>query len=245
MICLPEPSRMTMNRNLSLCVVTLLALGGCSSGVVNNLPVGAAAYQAIGDQAAGPALNEVLQPGDRLSIRVIGEPELTSDQYYVDANGFVQVPLAGEVSAAGKTARALREDISGRLAAKYIKHPDVSVIVIETTRNTYSVEGDVREPGVFEVGPDTTLLTAMARAKSPTNVAKLDEVMIFRTINGQHMGARFDIQQIRAGNAPDPRVMAGDMVVVGHSSTKGFWRDVLQAAPLLNVFVLLNNNVLN
>lgn len=85
----------------------------------------------------------------------------------------------------------------------------------------------------------------MARAKSPNNVAKLDEVMIFRTVNGQHMGARFDIRQIRAGNAPDPRVLAGDMVVVGYSSTRGVWRDILTAAPLLNVFVLLNNNVLN
>ncbi len=236
---------MIMNRTTICCTLALLTLGGCSSGVVNNLPVGPAAYQAIGDQAAGPGVNEVLQAGDRLAIRVIGEPELTSDQYYVDANGFIQVPLAGEVSAAGKTARALREDISTRLAAKYIKHPDVSVIVIETTRNTYSVEGDVREPGVFEVGPDTTLLTAMARAKSPTNVAKLDEVMIFRTVNGQHMGARFDIQQIRSGNAADPRVLAGDMVVVGHSNGKGVWRDILQAAPLLNVFVLLNNNVFN
>ncbi|MCW1383255.1 polysaccharide export protein [Novosphingobium sp. KCTC 2891] len=207
--------------------------------------MGSAAYTAIEDKPEGAAINEVIQPNDRLAIRVLGEPELTSDNFYVDANGYIQVPLAGEIDAAGHTPRQLREAIIARLAARYIRNPDVSVIVIERTRNTFSVEGDVREPGVFEVGPDTTLLTAMARAKSPTNVAKLDEIMIFRTVNGQRMGARFDIRQIRAGNAPDPRVLAGDMVVVGHSNSKGVFRDILQAAPLLNVFVLLNNNVLN
>ncbi|NML94421.1 polysaccharide biosynthesis/export family protein [Novosphingobium olei] len=240
-----EPITMRHLRSTFLIGFSAVALAGCSSGVQNHLPVGAAAYQAIGDRNSDTSVTEVLQPGDRLAIRVIGEPELTSDQYFVDANGFVQVPLAGEVTAAGKSPRQLRADIIDKLAAKYIRHPDVSVIVIETTRNTYSVEGEVREPGVFEAGPDTTLLTAMARAKSPNNVAKLGEVMIFRTVNGQHMGARFDIRQIRAGNAPDPRVLAGDMVVVGYSSTRGVWRDILTAAPLLNVFVLLNNNVLN
>lgn len=245
MTCLVEPSTMRHIRAALLLGLFTFQLTACSNGIENRLPTGAAAYQAIGDQNAGSALTEVLQPGDRLSIRVIGEPELTSDQYFVDANGFVQVPLAGEITAAGKSPRQVRDDIVGKLSSRYIRHPDVSVIVIETTRNTYSVEGDVREPGVFEVGPDTTLLTAMARSKSPTNVARLNEVMIFRTVNGQHMGARFDISQIRAGNAPDPRVLAGDMVVVGHSSTKGLWRDILTAAPLLNVFVLLNQNVNN
>ncbi len=242
---LVEAIQMRHLRHAFVLAMTTILVAGCSDRAVNNLPVGPAAYQAIADQDGRTSLNEVLQAGDRLSIRVIGEPELTSDQYYVDANGFVQVPLAGEVAAAGKSPRQLREDIVARLSSRYIRNPDVSVIVIETTRNTYSVEGDVREPGVFEVGPDTTLLTAMARAKSPTNVAKLDEIMIFRTVNGQHMGARFDIKQIRAGNAPDPRVLAGDMVVVGHSNAKGIWRDILTAAPLLNVFILLNSNVFN
>lgn len=234
---------MIKKRALLTSVIALLALGGCGESVKNNLPVGAAAYSAINDRPDGPGISEVIQPNDRLAIRVLGEPELTSDNFFVDANGFIQVPLAGEISAAGTTPRQLREQIIQRLQERYIKQPDVSVIVIERTRNTFSVEGDVREPGVFEVGPDTTLLTAMARAKSPTNVAKLDEVMIFRTVNGQNMGARFDIREIRAGNAPDPRVLAGDMIVVGHSSSKGVFRDILQAAPLLNVFVLLNNNV--
>ena len=55
-------------------------------------------------------------------------------------------------------------------------------------------------------------------------------------INGRRMAARFDLGKIRAGRAPDPQVLAGDVVVVGYSALRGVYRDVLQAAPLLNVF---------
>ncbi len=50
------------------------------------------------------------------------------------------------------------------------------------------------------------------------------------------MAAVFDLKQIRAGQAPDPQIIDGDIVVVGFSSVKGAFRDFLQAAPLLNVF---------
>jgi polysaccharide export outer membrane protein len=53
------------------------------------------------------------------------------------------------------------------------------------------------------------------------------------------MGARFDIEQIRAGRADDPQIIGGDTVVVGYSGSKGFWRDVRETAPLLNLFYLI------
>ena len=86
------------------------------------------------------------------------------------------------------------------------------------------------------LAPGDTLLSAIARAQSPTNVARLDEIIVFRMVYGRRMAARFDLGKIRAGRAPDPQVLAGDVVVVGYSALRGVYRDVLQAAPLLNVF---------
>ena len=132
----------------------------------------------------------------------------------------------------------MRDEIVRRLGARYIRNPQVAVVVLERVRTTFAVEGDVREPGVFTAVPGTTLLSAIAQAKSPTEVARLDEVMVFRVMNGQRMGARFNLADIRRGNAPDPQIIAGDTVVVGHSALRGAWREFLQAAPAFNLFYI-------
>ena len=62
--------------------------------------------------------------------------------------------------------------------------------------------------------------------------------MVFRTVNGQRMGAVFDLQQIRTGAAPDPQILDGDTIVVGYSAVKGAFRDFLAASALLNLFTV-------
>ena len=89
---------------------------------------------------------------------------------------------------------------------------------------------------MYDISGSSTLLEAIARAKSPTRVARLDQVVVFRMINGQRAGAVFDLRKIRDGEAPDPQLQGGDIVVVGFSAVKGAFRDFLSAAPLLSLF---------
>lgn len=222
---------------LVMAALATLACAGCAESRQSLLPAGAAAYATIPIKADGEG-DDVMRVGDRLAIRVLGEPELTSDLYHVDSNGTIQVPLAGELKAAGRRPAELRDELVSRLGARFIRDPQVAVIVTERNKTTFAVEGDVREPGVFEAMANTTLISAIAQAKSPTNVARLDEVMIFRTVNGQRMGARFNLADVRKGLAADPQVIAGDTIVVGHSSLKGAWREFLQAAPAFNLFYI-------
>jgi polysaccharide export outer membrane protein len=222
-------------------ILAILACGGCGPSHISALPAGEAAYTAIPPVAQDATETQLIQPGDRLNIRVFGEPELSSDQYRVDAFGFLQLPLAGEIMAAQRKPSELRDEITRRLGARYLREPNVIVAIAERLRSNYAVEGQVREPGVFEARPGTTLLAALATAKSPTNTAKLDEIAILRMVNGQRVAARFDLQAIRGGQAPDPQILAGDIVVVGFSQGKGLFRDFLQAAPLFNLFYLFNN----
>lgn len=216
--------------------IMALSLAGCT-GTPSPLPTGPQAYAVFPNTEAWPD-EDTLRPGDHLSIRVLGEPELTSDAYVVDSSGSIQMPLAGQVPAAGRTSAALRDELVKRLGARFIRDPQVAVIVTERRRTTFTVEGDVREPGVFEAAPNTSLLTAIAQAKSPTETASLDEVMIFRVVNSQRMGARFNIDDIRKGRAADPQILAGDTVVVGRSSLKSAWKQFLQAAPAFNLFYI-------
>ncbi|WP_158241529.1 polysaccharide biosynthesis/export family protein [Novosphingobium sp. TH158] len=215
----------------------LAMLSACASaGGPSPLPQGAAAYETIPERVDNGELSERIRPGDRLGIRIFGEPELSSDNYRVDAVGYLQMPLIGEMPVGGQTPRELRAEITRRLAARFIKDPQVAITVLDRPRSTFTVEGDVESPGVFEANPGTTLLTALAQAKSPTKTAKLSEIMVFRIINGQRAGGRFNLSDIRRGRAPDPQILAGDTIVVGNSAVKSTWRDFLAAAPLFNIF---------
>ncbi len=82
----------------------------------------------------------------------------------------------------------------------------------------------------------TTLLGVISMAKGETDVATLKQVVVFRTVNGQRMGAVFDVASIRRGQADHPVMQGNDMVVVGSSAAKKFWKDVVTAAPVFNIF---------
>lgn len=224
-------------RRLVPALAVTLAAGCTTMNEPKNLPSGQTAYDVVPatDAAAKPQAYRI-GAGDVLSVQVFQEPELSSDKIQVDDVGRIQLPLAGDILVAGLTAPELSAVVAERLGRTYIRHPQVVVSVLATREQSVAVEGEVKMPGVYKVTPADTLLSSIARAQSPTNVAKLDQVIIFRTVNGRRMGARFDLKEIRAGNAPDPQVLGGDVIVVGYSSLKGVYRDILQAAPLLNVF---------
>lgn len=223
-------------------VAAVLSLAGCASPGPSPLPEGAQAYAVIPERAGTDLEGEQIRAGDRLQIRVFGEPELSGDSYVVDGAGYIQVPLVGELIASGQTSRQLAAELQRRLSARFVRDASVTVSVIDRPQSTFAVEGDVNTPGVYPAGPTTTLLSALAQAKSPTKTAQTNDVMVFRTINGQRTGGRFNLTDIRRGRAADPQILAGDTIVVVNSPAKSAWRDVLAAIPLLNTFVLLRNN---
>lgn len=212
----------------------LVLLAGCFSPAA-NLPTGRDAYAVI-PAADGSQLGEYrLGVQDVISVRVFQEPDLTFDQIQVDAGGAINFPLIGQVQAAGKTPFELSNDIKNGLATRFIRSPQVVVGVVQSAALRVIVEGQVEEPGVYEIAGTSSLLEAIARAKGPTRVAVLNEVVVFRTINGERFGGVFNLKDIREGKAADPQILGGDRIVVGFSGVKGAYRDFLQAAPILNI----------
>ena len=202
------------------------------------MPSGPAAYTAIPVKVIDHSIGTIA-PGDRLAIKVFGEPELTSDQYLVDAAGIVEMPLIGDVQAAGHSVEAIRDEVARRLGARFVRDPQVAVSLAQHHREVFTVEGQVKEPGRYEVASDMTLLGAIATAKGTGVNARINEVIVIRDIDGQHLAARFNIDDIRLARAPDPQIISGDKIVVGYSARKGAWHDFLQAAPLFNIFYVL------
>ena len=74
-----------MFRFTTLVALTLSAraMGGCAHRSASPLPVGEAAYATIEVKDGTPG-EDIIRPGDHLAIRVLGEPELTSDAYIVE-----------------------------------------------------------------------------------------------------------------------------------------------------------------
>jgi polysaccharide export outer membrane protein len=227
--------------------VCAVALAGCQPALNSELPRGAAAYEVIRDPVDLTPTAYMLRPGDKLSVNIFQEEDLSIRELQVDEAGMVSLPLIGDVHAAGRSPGQLSRDIEMAYGRNFLRNPQANVVLLEARKRTVSVEGQVMRPGVYEIEPGHTLLSALALASSPAPDAKLNEVLVFRNLNGERLGGRFDVVEIRSGRMPDPQILPGDVVVVGFSSVRGIYRDILQAAPILGAFATLrayspNNN---
>ena len=166
-------------------------------------------------------------PQDVLEISVFKVPEL-SRTVQVAAIGTINLPLVGEVPAAGKTAREVERDLTAKLGAKYLQSPQVSVAVKEYNSQRVTIEGAVKKPGVYPVRSKTSLLQSIAMAQGLNDDADHAGVVIIRQANGKRSARKFDIDEIRAGRVEDPALGEGDIVVVSHSAMKAAWQGFLQ-----------------
>lgn len=222
---------------LALGVALAAGLGGCTStNVSNELPRGDAAYAVMAPVGTAPVPKYRIGPSDVLQITTFNEPGLTFEEVPVDADGAFSFPFLGRIDANGLTPFELESSLKRGLDARYTRDAQVTVFVKTAASQVFSVEGDVAKPGSFQYAGQTTLLNAIARAGSPTETAKLDEVVIFRIVDDARYGAVFNLADIREGKVPDPEIYAGDTVVVGYSAIKKGWQQFLGLAPLLNVF---------
>ena len=86
------------------------------------------------------------------------------------------LPLIGRVRASGLTATELAASLRERYGRYYVD-PQVTVIVTSSVSQRVTVQGEVEEPGIYDVRGGTTLLDAIAMAKGETDTAALREVI--------------------------------------------------------------------
>lgn len=176
-----------------------------------------------------------IAPMDKLSVKVFRMEDLSGD-YDVDLAGNISLPLIGQIEAANLTTAQLDDQLTQKLGAKYLEHPDVSVAIKASTAHVVTVDGAVKEGGSYPVAGPISLIQAVAMAKGTSEDANARRVAVFRTIGGQRQAAAFDLTSIRRGQSPDPRIYPGDIVVVDGSSVKATQKQILQSIPLLSIF---------
>lgn len=102
-----------------------------------------------------------LAPGDRITVTVFGQPELSGD-VLVDGAGDVTIPLIDRIEVKDLTLLECQKLIGDRLADGILRKPSVSVRIAEL-RPLY-VLGDVRLPGAYPFRYGSTIESAVALA---------------------------------------------------------------------------------
>ena len=231
-------------------ILTILAALALASCMGKSVPLGGvdgtgAVEVAKGDLPAPESVDMLGQnrpyligPFDKLTIDVFGIEELNQKEVQTDASGRISFPLVGVVAASGRTPREVEGIIEQRLRGRYVRNPQVTVNLKETISQKVAVDGEVKEPGLYPVMGRMTLMRAVATAKGVSENAKLNDVVVFRTVNGKKMAALYNLKAIRRGVYEDPEIYANDVVVVGDSPARRIFRDVLQVAPILSYVVV-------
>jgi polysaccharide biosynthesis/export protein len=181
-----------------------------------------------------------LRPGDVLKIVVFRDKEL-SNEYPIDARGYVQIPGLGVIKAAGLDPTEVTDRLRLALIERGFARPEISVQPLIRV----SVLGEVRSPNVYPVDPGTSLLQLLTVAGGPTDRAKLQDTRVIR--DGRAF--KVDMDGGLRGSASGRIVLySNDVVVVARK--KGFTSEnlglTLTAASLvlavLNIAFLVRNN---
>lgn len=230
---------------LLLCVATASCAGPSLVGESQNIKVVGGTTLPPPERADLFEQNRpyLIGPFDKLAIDVFGIQELSGKEVQTDAGGRISFPIAGIVEASGKTPGELGSILEARLRTGGVRNPQVTVNLKETVSQVITVDGEVREPGLYPVVGRMTLMRAVATAKGASEYARLSDVVIFRTVGGQKMAALYSLKAIRRGAYVDPEVYANDVIVVGDSPARRLFKDALSVLPILvtPIIVALQN----
>ncbi|MCZ8146624.1 MAG: polysaccharide export protein [Roseomonas sp.] len=176
----------------------------------------------------------IVGPFDRLTIDVFGIEELAAREVQVDAAGRISFPLAGVVQVSGQTPGEIEATLAERLRQAYVRNPQVTVNLKEAVSQVVTVAGEVKKPGLYPVMGRMTLLQAIARAEGSGEFSDLENVVVFRTVQGRRLAALYDVDAIQRGAYADPEIYPNDVVMIGDNNSRRLFKDFLTTFSLVS-----------
>lgn len=170
-----------------------------------------------------------ISPRDILQVSVFQVQDL-NNTVEVSEDGTITLPLVGKMRVSGKTTREAEELIADKLGKKYLQSPQVSVSV-KTYGKRITVSGAVKAPRVLSDDGNLTLTQAIASAGGTSDLADPSRIHIARLKNQHVQDAIYNLNTIQAGQATDPLLKGGDIVVVEESGTRVALKSVKDLLP--------------
>ena len=144
----------------------------------------------------------ILGPGDQISIHILGT-DIDKSDYGILSDGFVSIPLAGDIYLTGKTISQAKKEIISILKQQILA-PEVSIVLIEPRPISVFVLGEVNNPGLYNLSDKSqavaskldgidigvtglpTLISAIKSAGGITQDTNLQEVELIRLLPGNN-----------------------------------------------------------
>jgi len=152
--------------------------------------------------------------GDLFEVRVFREDDLSSE-FRVAPDGTIDFPLIGRVNVVGLQPSEVADRISeGLRQGKFLREPQVSVLVREYNSKRISVVGAVERPGTFPVAPGMTVVQAISQAGGFTPLASRNDVVVTRQVDGELQRYPVAVDAVAEGRQSDILVVPGDIIYI-------------------------------
>ncbi|MFZ1469265.1 MAG: polysaccharide biosynthesis/export family protein [Paracoccaceae bacterium] len=173
-------------------------------------------------QSAGIVGSDTLAPGDTLGITIFenvkddpllgntGQRVSALNEVQVDGQGFIFIPYAGKIKAAGQTPDGLRQAITRKLDAQ-TPDPQVTVARLAGDGSSVTISGRVAAPGVYPIERPTRTLSAML-AKAG-GVAIEPALALVRVTRGKATGKVW-LNDLWSNPSLDIALRAGDQIII-------------------------------
>ena len=169
----------------------------------------------ISENAQG-TMDYVIGPQNVIQIKIFGDA--ASNQIYrVDEAGDIKHALIGTVRVGGLSVSEAERLMESKLKGDYFVDPRVTIFVLEYSR--FSVMGEVRKPGTYEILGKVSVIEAISMAGGFTPVAAQRDVKIIRKRAGRESTINVDSTRVteQGDTSANVTIQADDVVVVSKS----------------------------
>jgi polysaccharide export outer membrane protein len=165
-----------------------------------------ASQPSLSDEAKTSEYAYRIDAGDRVSIVVYQEPDLSVNGARVKADGTIAFPLLGDMRVAGLTSPELQDLVTTRLRDGYLKNPNVTVSI--DSYRLYYIKGEVSRPGGYSFVDGLTVAKAVALAGGYTPRASESKITLLRETDPDNPLESVDV---------NTAIRPGDVITIGES----------------------------
>lgn len=171
---------------------------------------------------AGLVGSDTLSPGDTLGVTIFenvkddpllgntGQRVSNLTEVQVDGQGYIFIPYAGKIKAAGQTPDGLRSIITRKLDEQ-TPDPQITVTRLAGDGSAVTISGAVAAPGVYPIERPTRTLSAMLAKAGGVSIEPA--VAIVRVTRGGNSGKVW-LKDLWSNPGLDIALRPGDLIVI-------------------------------
>ena len=163
----------------------------------------------------------LIGPGDALSLKVWGRPDVSAPSMIVGPDGIITVPRIGFIQTAGRTRKSVADEIVEKLKQFY-SDPEISFSILSYKNNKAFVLGRVENPGVVNFPGEGTLLEALSIAGGYSTEAEDTYLTKCAIIRGTDTIIWIDLNDLlQNGNmALNAKILNNDVIFIPESQSE-------------------------